>query len=93
MSFPKYPLFRSVTDPLALVQGIIPDLIIIRRVQGHAWSTDTIRRVGPTVHMFRGPQGRAVQDDAQSANDVSMFAVGNNPSGHSLDTKVPMNVV
>lgn len=74
-------------------QGIVPDLIINRRVQGHAWSTDTIRRVGPAVHMFRGAQGRAAQDDTQAAGDVSMFTLGNNPSGHSLDTKVPMNVV
>ncbi|KAF8960224.1 hypothetical protein BDZ97DRAFT_1834585 [Flammula alnicola] len=75
---------------LVQIMGIIPELILLRMLQGHAWSSKTIRTVGVNTAIFRGQLGRSV--GAPVADDVSMITLGND-FNNSPDTKVHPELV
>ncbi|PCH39109.1 hypothetical protein WOLCODRAFT_146859 [Wolfiporia cocos MD-104 SS10] len=77
-------LFLSLIIQL---QGITSGLIVTRMANGHAWSTDLLRSIGPNKITFRGQLGRSPNSDAV-ADDVSMFALGDEPR-EQVDVKVP----
>jgi len=80
---------------LVQLQGITPDLIIMRIVTGRAWSLNHFRAINEKLLAFRGELGHSV--NGPGIGDISMATLekesnhlSNNSSNNTLDPKVSL---